>query len=310
MKRKLERKLDRVAMNQHGLISRPQALALGMSLKQLRLHLKNGQLVRLRRGVYRVRGAPSTWEQTVLAACLATGGVASHQTACRLFGSQVVASNKLALAATHGPKGDGPTGVDLTRAASHKQGETIERWHIPVTSPLRTLTDMAAVIDDATMLELTTDFLGRRVVTADQLRGHVAKDGAGSRRPGARKLREAVRTLLEDGSYDSAAEMRLHHLLTRAAIPEPVRQLVVTSDDGKLIGRLDFAWPEPKVDLEMDGYGSHSTPEAFRQNRVRDMRLTRLGWTVVRTTPAELDGPVGADELLATLGQLLAVATI
>jgi len=303
MKPKLERRLDRLAMRQHGLLTRSQAMEQGVSGKQIRLHLKSGQFVRLRRGVYRVRGAPSTWEQTLLAACLSTGGVVSHHTACRLYESVVVVADQLTITVQRGHQKAGPEGIYLHRTRSFGAGETTERRRIPVTSPLRTLSDMATVLDHTLLLELATDFLGRRIVAADQLRKHVSAGGAGSEQHGARKLRGVVRRLLEDGPYESAAETRLHQLLLQAAVPEPVRQLTVRDRDGKVIGRLDFAWPDRRVNLEMDGYGFHSSPQAFQQNRRRDVRLARLGWQVLRTSPADLDA--GAAELLACLRDVL-----
>jgi very-short-patch-repair endonuclease len=220
-----------------------------------------------------------------------------------LFGSTVVTAEKLTLSVGHGCRRDGVKGVELRRAAAFAEGETTERLRIPVTSALRTLADMATLLDDAGMLELTTDFLGRRVVTSGQLHSHVTRDGAGRRR-GTPKFREAVRTLLEEGAYESAAEIRLHQLIRQAGLPEPVRQFIVRTDDGKVIGRLDMAWPDLLLNAEVDGYWSHSSPEAFRQNRIRDMRLTARGWRIIRATPADLDD--GGKELLATIGQLVA----
>jgi very-short-patch-repair endonuclease len=275
----------------------------GISDKQIRLRLKSGQFVRLRRGVYRVRGAPSTWEQTLLAACLSTGGVVSHHTACRLHESAVVASDQLTITVRRGHKKASPEGIHLHRTRSFAADETMERRRVPVTSPLRTLSDMAMVLDETLLLELATDFVGRRIVAADQLRKHVATGGAGSGQHCARKLRKVVRRLLEDGPYESAAETRLHQLLLQAAIPEPIRQLTVRDREGRVIGRLDFAWPDRLVNLEMDGFGFHSSPQAFHENRRRDVRLARLGWQVLRTSPAELDA--GATELLASLRDVL-----
>jgi predicted transcriptional regulator of viral defense system len=290
-------------MRQHGLLTRSQAMERGMSDGQIRLRLKSGRFVRLRHGVYRVQGAPSTWEQTLLAACLSTGGVVSHHTACRLHESAAVASDQLTITVQRGHKKVSPEGIHLHRTRSLAADETMERRRIPVTSPLRTLSDMATVLDDTQLLELATDFLGRRIVAADQLRKYVTTGGAASERRYVGKLREVVRRLLEDGPYESAAETRLHQLLLRAAIPDPVRQLSVCDRQGKLIGRLDFAWPDRLVNLEMDGFGFHSSPEAFHENRRRDVRLARLGWQVLRTSPAELDA--GATELLASLRDVL-----
>ncbi len=300
MKRSVTRRLDRLATNRHGLVTRQELLGLGVTPGQLRHELRSGRVLRLRRGVYRLCGAPSTWEQTVLAACLATGGVASHYTACRLHGSAVVTHDQLTLSVTHGHRK--AEGIELRRAAPFPGEETTHRARIPTTSPLRTLEDMASVVDRETVRELATDFLNRRVVTAKQLSDHISSSARRCRR-GSGVLRQVVISLLEDGSYDSVAEVRLHEVLLRAGLPNPRRQFRVATPDGQHVGRLDFAWPDRRLNLEMDGYGPHSSPAAFRSNRRRDMRLTALGWTVIRTTPADLEE--GADQLLAAIGQIL-----
>lgn len=287
-------------MNRHGLVTRGEILGLGVTLGQLRHELGSGRLIRLRRGVYRLCGAPSTWEQTVLAACLATKGVASHHTACRLHGSTVVRHDQLTLSVTRGHRG--ADGIELRRATPFAGAETTHRARVPTTSPLRTLEDMASLVSRATLLELATDFLNRRVVTPKQLREHVAR-GDRRRHRGSPVLRQVVLSLLEDGAYDSRAELRLHEVLQRAGLPDPRRQFTVSGPDGRHVARLDFAWPDQRLNLEMDGYGPHSSPDAFRSNRRRDMALTALGWTVVRTTPADLEQ--GAEELVACIRQIL-----
>lgn len=231
-----------------------------------------------------------------MAACLATGGVASHYTACRLHGSSVVPHDQLTLSVTRGHRR--AEGIELRRTTGWKSEDTSHRAKIPTTSPVRTLEDMAPIVEQQVLLELATDFLNRRIVTAQQL-GELVARRRQRRHHGGRVLREVVRSLLQDGAYDSIAEVRLHQALLRAGLPNPRRQLRVADPDGRFIGRLDFAWPDHALNLEMDGYGTHSTPEAFRANRQRDVRLTALGWTVLRVTPADLDE--GMDQLVATI---------
>src|SRR4051812_50074172 len=64
--------LAAVGRHQHGLVTRAQALAV-MSPSALDRWLRTRRLEPMRRGVYRMAGTPQTWEQQLLAACLAAG---------------------------------------------------------------------------------------------------------------------------------------------------------------------------------------------------------------------------------------------
>jgi hypothetical protein len=77
--------LHALARRQHGLLTRAQLLAV-ITEHQLEHATRTGEFELVRRCVYRVGGAPWTWDQQVLAACLAgrTGTVASFRTAARV----------------------------------------------------------------------------------------------------------------------------------------------------------------------------------------------------------------------------------
>src|SRR5687768_4050543 len=74
------------AAKQHGVISLAQALELGLNRSSVQRRTASGAFEGLRPGVYRVSGSPTSWEQELVAACLWTGGVASHRAAGRLWG--------------------------------------------------------------------------------------------------------------------------------------------------------------------------------------------------------------------------------
>src|SRR5690348_1708146 len=80
-------KLAALAAAQHGLITRRQALAHGLSTDAIQRRMARGDLARVHQGVYRVAGSRCTAEQAILAACLASGGgaVASHSSAALLL---------------------------------------------------------------------------------------------------------------------------------------------------------------------------------------------------------------------------------
>jgi hypothetical protein len=75
-----------------------------------------------------------------------------------------------------------------------------------------------------------------------------------SRYPGARgirKLRIALR--LANGGAESPQETRLRLLLVRSGFPQPVTQIPVTNEWGRVVRRIDMGWPEKMVGVEYDG---------------------------------------------------------
>src|SRR5690242_16501161 len=77
----------RIASKQFGLVTRDQALAAGLSEDAIGRRVRSGRWVRLHPNVYRLAGAPDTWEQRILAAVLAAGptAIASHLSAAVLW---------------------------------------------------------------------------------------------------------------------------------------------------------------------------------------------------------------------------------
>jgi very-short-patch-repair endonuclease len=107
--------------------------------------------------------------------------------------------------------------------------------------------------------------------------------GAGSAR--ARRV-----CALADGLAGSPQETRLRLLLHRSALPAPTAQYRVRDDGGRVVARVDFAWPERKVALEYDGLW-HGEPGQFAKDRHRLNQLTAAGWRVIFVTAADLRDP-------------------
>ena len=68
----------------------------------------------------------------------------------------------------------------------------------------------------------------------------------------------------------------------------------------------DFAWPEVKVIVEIDGRDYHTNYKAFTNDRQKDRLYLRAGWICVRFSASEVLNAGGADmcveELFVTLG--------
>jgi predicted transcriptional regulator of viral defense system len=84
-----DRAIAQLAESQHGLITRQQALGLGLSSRALQGRLNGGRWERVLRGVFRIAGSENAYEQRIMAATLAggPGAIASHRSAAALYGT-------------------------------------------------------------------------------------------------------------------------------------------------------------------------------------------------------------------------------
>ncbi|WP_156391249.1 MULTISPECIES: type IV toxin-antitoxin system AbiEi family antitoxin domain-containing protein [unclassified Nocardioides] len=105
---------------------------------------------------------------------------------------------------------------------------------------------------------------------------------------------------LADPRIETVGESRCFYLFSRHGIPAPVPQYEVHDEDGELIGRVDFAWPDLGVFLEFDGKVKYEKPfkpgqtpsevviaEKRREDRIR----RRTGWRCIRLTWDDLEHP-------------------
>jgi len=86
---------------------------------------------------------------------------------------------------------------------------------------------------------------------------------------------------------DAESERLLHRLLRRHRIGGwlPNYPVVVA---GVVRARLDAAFVERRLAIEVDGYAYHSKDGAFQRDRTRQNLLMLLGWTVLRFTWTDL----------------------
>jgi hypothetical protein len=164
---------------------------------------------------------------------------------------------------------------------------------------LRTAVDLAAVVPEASLEVAIESALRRRLFSIGQLRWRV-QALAGKGRPGSAVLRD----LLTDhglGRSESTPEVDLFRILAVSPLGAPERQYAVRTS-GRLVARVDLAYPDALVAIEYDSDTWHSTAAQRHHDADRRNRLRAAGWTVVEVTPALLREP---DRLLAVVGPLL-----
>ncbi|MDQ6928225.1 MAG: type IV toxin-antitoxin system AbiEi family antitoxin domain-containing protein [Actinomycetota bacterium] len=238
-----DQKLARIAARQHGLFSRAQALAAGFTDAVIQRRLRDGFWIRVGSGVYCVAGAPLTWKQRALAACLVAGpgAVVSHRSAAVLH--QVAGFRPGPLEITV------PTGRSSrsSLATVHRSGLLLPRDRtlvdgIPVTHPARMLLELANRVSRPTLEDAVDDVLCRRLTSLDRLMAAVDQPSTGHH--GVHNLRGVLEAWAGGNNQPMLSEMRLIRELVARGLPRPVCQFEIRIDGH--VYRIDIAWPPVK----------------------------------------------------------------
>lgn len=272
--------IGRLAAHQHGVVSRRQLLDAGIAAGAMERRVASGHLVRVHRGVYAVGHAQLRREGRWLAAVLAAGrGAAlSHRSAAALHG--IRESDAIDVTTT---RRVGVRGVLIHRTTRLEAGDLATRRGVPVTTLSRTLVDLAEILTREQLAKLVreADRAGRlTAATVENARGRVA----GRRDAGAKALRAALdeHERLAISLTLSELEDRFLALLDARDLPRPL-----TNHPAEGF-KLDAAWPEARLAVELDGWAWHHDRAAFQADRARDAALLRAGWRVVRFTHADV----------------------
>ena len=274
----LDRTLLDLASRQHGLVEWTQALD-HVTAAALRYAVDAGQLTRVHPAVYRLAGAPVTRAQNLLAACLAAGpeSAVSHRAATHEW--ELAEFPTIVEIVTPRARWPRLRGVTVHRSTDLRPDHVTWRHGFPITKPLRTLVDLGQVAARSTVADALETGLAVRLFgirAADAALDEFACRG----RTGVGVFRAVIDDrALDRGIPDGLLEPRMARLLRRHGIPRPVFQYWVTSEI-----RVDFAYPDLRIVIEVDGWSSRRTPRAMARDLERQNALVMLGWTVLRFT--------------------------
>jgi very-short-patch-repair endonuclease len=293
-------RLAALARNQLGLVTRAQALQ-EMSHHTLRDWVRTRRLEPVRRGVYRVGGAPESWEQSLLAVCLAGGSstYASFRAAAAVHGFDGFEPGTLEVT-QFGRRPSIIDGVEIHESAVSGPDHMTHEGPIPVTSVARTICDLTAVEPAWTVERAVDEALRREIVTRRALvRVAAALEGRGRHRCTVmRKILEHRAPGYHPG--ESEPEKRIADLLVRAGLPDPTRQHGVRIGGRRY--RIDLCYPAARIAIEFDSWGFHKGRQAFDRDRARGNDLVVLGFQLLRFTSRSSDGAI-VDTVSAALAR-------
>jgi hypothetical protein len=266
------------AARQRGLVTRRQVMAAGGGRGLIVHRLEVGRWVLAGPGVYRVAGVPVTWKQRALAACLVAGdgAVVSHRSAAVLWGISGFRPGPLEITVPFGRS----TRNGLARVHRSALIEPVRRDGIPTARPARTLLDLGAVVGGDRLEEAVDDVLCRRLCRLEDL-------VVPARRRGSAALRAVLDAWKGDALPAGVAEMRVVRQLLAAGLPDPVRQHEIHVG-GTFVARVDLAYPDRRLAIELDGFRWHAGRGPFRSDRLRGNRIEAAGWHVLRAAPEDV----------------------
>lgn len=262
-----------IAAAQEGRISYEQLVAAGLGRGAIHHGVRSGRLFAEHRGVYLV-GHPGTSAVGRYAGAVLAGGdgaLLSHRSAATL----------LRIRSAEGPRidvtvpvrsGRSRPGIAFHRSPVHLEDRSRQDG-VPVTSVARTLVDLAKCLKDE-------DEVRRALREAQFLR---VFDLEATRRAVERRPSRLLRGILDElAAADSVAEDAFMALVDRFSIPRPVPQYLLLGH------RVDYAWPEARLAVEIDGRRAHATDDAFQRDRSQSNAMQLAAWLVLRFTWADV----------------------
>ena len=267
----MTKRIAELAARRHDVVTTAELVAAGLGRGAIARRVADGRLRSLHRGVYLVGPLKDAWTDAMAAALACGPGAAvSHHAAAAIWGFR--------------PPWHGPIDVTTTRQLRPCRGirlhrtrrlEVMTRDRVPVTTPARTLLDLAAHLDHRSLARAIEEARLQRLTTPAEL---VSLNARSSGRRGVKALAAALADGHEPSMTRSEAERTFLRLMRAARLPTPETNVRIAGYE------VDFLWRAQRLVVEVDGFAFHSSREAFERDRRKDAELQAAGLTVTRVT--------------------------
>jgi very-short-patch-repair endonuclease len=269
---------------------------MGMGRRAIVGRLERGQLHEVFRGVYVVGARRISRRGRWMAAVLACGdgAVLSHRSAARFWRLLPPANELVDVTCLKAE-------VERKGIAGHRSPLRPDEWlmrdGVPVTSPFRSIFDLAAV---AGLREVERAFHEAEV---RQLTDRVSLPMLLERYPGRRggkKLRVVLESRRPTTITRNDFEEAFVTLIDRFGLPRPRMNADLAIRERFF--EIDALWERERVAVELDSRGIHDTRKKFESDRQRDRILVAEGWKTMRVTWRQLQeepGTIAADLRMA-----------
>jgi very-short-patch-repair endonuclease len=206
------------------------------------------------------------------------GTYVSHDSAAGMWGFRPPVNESVHITAV-GRRSESRAGIRVHRVRSIDDRDTRRHSGLPITSPARTLLDIACDLSARELERAFDEAIASRLMTLAAARAAVLANGD---RRGAARMRMLTSAERTTTMTRSEAEEMLLALVDQARLPRP--------EVNTRVGRfeVDFCWRSARIVVEVDGYAFHSSRAALERDHRRDAELQQLGFLVIRITWREL----------------------
>jgi hypothetical protein len=266
----------RVASECDGVLSIHQLRACGLDDHAIARRVRDGRLHRLYRGVYAVGHIGLTLRGRFRAAVLACGerAVLSHFAAAAFWGFWTWDARLIDVTI-----GSGTRDIDGIRVHRSRtlERDVFVRHGIRVTSPARTLLDLAAVLPERSLRRMARRAQAQRAVTIREIHELLARANG---HHGAERLRAVI----ADGPAPTRSDLEdlLLDLLDKAKIQRPEINAPLRFEDETITP--DYLWRAQRVAIEADSVTWHEHKLTREHDADKQARLEAAGLRVLRIT--------------------------
>lgn len=287
-----DRILAALARRQHGVVSREQLLLFGFTPRMIQRLIESGHLHPVHRGVYAVGHRALTREAIWSAAVLAGGldAALSHDNA----GAHLSFIEEPRGIHVTAPNLRRRTGITVHRARLHPADRVIHNG-IPLTSPARTLLDLAATLPPRPFKRAYEEADRLGLVKEGEIRRLLARSNG---HPGITPLTAHLDETFAPAPTKRELEKRFLEVVTEAGLPRPSVNVRV---EGHLV---DAHWAEARLVVELDGRTFHRTDAKVERDYATSAELKLAGYEVLRFTWKQVTRE--PDLVLALLRRFLA----
>jgi hypothetical protein len=283
---------------------RGELLDIGYTDKAIARLVKDGQWVKIRHGAYAEAVHWSALDAAGKHALRAravvlqarTPVVVSHISALPFYDGPTWALDldDVHITRLDGEAGRASAGVDQ-HCGAVRDDDVTTLDGLPIMRPTRTALDVTTVAATEPSLAVVNHLLHAGHTTIGDLYERYA---GMAHWPWTLKTDVVLR--LADARIETVGESRTFYLCFRHGLPIPVPQYEVRDPSGRVVARVDFAWPELGVFLEFDGRvkyeqllrpGQRASDVVVAEKRREELICRLTGWRCIRLVWADLERP-------------------
>ncbi len=277
-----DREIAAIAGGRRTLVTHAELQALGVSGSAISRAVARGRLHRRHRGVYSLVPAaalPPLAEEQAAVLAVGDGAYLSGHRAAAAWGYRRATDRDIEVTVAGRDAGRTRAGIKVHLVRSLDSRDIRKLKGIPITSPARTLLDIAPDLSDRELERAFDEAVAMGLMTRAAVRATLR---ANPRRPGCARLR----ALADEGRgatmTRSEAEERFLGLIRRAGLPAPLVNVK--------LGRweADFLWRAERVVVEIDGHAYHAARTARERDHRKDAELQSSGYFVIRISARHL----------------------